>query len=470
MLFHSAPFLLFIAVVLPLFGALRGRRSRQALLLVASYLFYTGWDYRYLPLLVVSTLVDYAVGPRLHRETRTAHRRVLLAISLSTNLGLLAVFKYGNLLLSSLVPLWSALDVATPVLPGVIPVGISFYTFQTLSYTIDLYRRKTDPCDSLLEFATFVAFFPQLVAGPIIRSRELLPQLRALSGLRSENIAEGAQRFILGLFKKVVIADNAALFVDAVFAAPEQHGAWTLWCGSYAFALQIYCDFSGYTDMAIGLGRAFGLKFPENFDAPYLSRSLTEFWRRWHQSLSRWLRDYLYIPLGGSRRGVVLTYRNLALTMLLGGLWHGASWTFVAWGAVHGAVLAVERALGIGRKEGASAPRPIVRLLCIVATFHVVCLAWVMFRAESFGDMGIYLTRMFTGWTQQSGAGLDQGLRWAAVLIALCATQAWSRARSARETVWNPLPPHLQAMALTVLILSVAVFRVTEAAFIYFQF
>ena len=343
MLFNSAIFAVFILIVFPLYALSRGTSFARVVLLVASYAFYANWDVRYLPLLWISTLVDYTAGRRMAASDDPRTRRLWLLASLSTNLGLLGIFKYGNFLLETASPVWTAIGVDPPMLPGGIPVGISFYTFQTLSYTIDVYRRQLEPCDRPIDFAVFVAFFPQLVAGPIVRASELLPQLRKLPPIRGEEVAAGMQRFALGLMKKVVIADNVGLFVDQVFAAPSEYSAFTLWFAAYGFALQIYCDFSGYTDMAIGLGRAFGLRIPENFNVPYLAVSITDFWRKWHMTLSRWLRDYLYIPLGGSRGSQSATYRNLMITMLLGGLWHGAAWTFVLWGALHGAWLAIAR-------------------------------------------------------------------------------------------------------------------------------
>jgi len=482
MLFNSATFAVFIAVVLALYALLRATGPRKAMLLIASYAFYANWDWRFLPLLLLSTFVDYFAGIGLASGGGKASRRLWMGASLLVNLGLLAFFKYGNFLIDSLAPLWSALDVTLPRLPTEIPVGISFYSFQTLSYTLDVYRRRIEPCRSPLDFALYVAFFPQLVAGPIVRSEDLIPQFRVLRNLDWENIAAGTQRFLLGLFKKVVIADNVALMVSAVFSAPEQRGALTLWCGAWGFALQIYCDFSAYTDMALGLGRAFGIPLPENFNAPYLARSITEFWRRWHMSLSTWLRDYLYIPLGGSRGGPLLTYRNLMLTMLLGGLWHGASWTFVAWGGMHGALLALERRFGrreparespaadaaVGN-EGDPARWTAGDILRALVTFNLVCVAWVMFRAQDFHSMGTYLRRMFTAWGEV-GEVEATALWWALAVLVYCVGQAVIRRRKLRERLWDPLHPALQGAALAALVLTAALLHVNDVAFIYFQF
>ncbi|NNE06971.1 MAG: MBOAT family protein, partial [Gemmatimonadetes bacterium] len=320
MLFNSSIFAVFLAVLLPLYALLRASAHRKVLLLVASYLFYANWDWRYLSLLLISTAVDYHAGRRLARTDAPGARRAWLLASLVTNLGFLGVFKYGNFIIDLAAPLWTALGVEPIRFPGSIPVGISFYTFQTMSYTIDIYRRKAEPSRRLLDFALYVSFFAQLVAGPIVRSGEFLPQITAMKNLRMGNVSSGTQRFLLGLFKKVAIADNVALFVDNVFQAPQSHSALMLWGGAFGFTLQVYCDFSAYSDMAVGIGRAFNIKLPENFRNPYLARSITEFWQRWHISLSTWLRDYLYIPLGGSRKGPGRTYFNLLITMFLGGL------------------------------------------------------------------------------------------------------------------------------------------------------
>jgi len=469
MQFNSALFALFFVSLLTLYAFLRHTNARKSLLLVASYLFYAGWDWRYLSLLLLSTGVDFVAGARMHAHTENARRRLWLCVSLVTNLGLLATFKYGNFLLANLDPAWAALGVKPPQLPAEIPVGISFYTFQTLSYTIDIYRRNTAPTKSLLDFAVFVSFFPQLVAGPIVRSTEFLPQLRTLADVQAERVASGLQRFLLGLFKKVVIADNVALFVDNVFASPVDHGALTLWCAAWGFALQIYCDFSAYTDMALGAARAFGFTLPENFAAPYLSRSITEFWRRWHLSLSSWLRDYLYIPMGGSRFGALKTYRNLMATMLLGGLWHGASWTFVLWGGLHGIFLALERLRGVRAQADPTRDWSPGALIRAFFTFQLVALTWVVFRAEDFGQLRVFVARMFFAWDgPQHGAQI--GLRWAAVLAALTLGQFLSRRYDLQQRGWDRLPSLVQGAALALLLVLVSTFQTDGAAFLYFQF
>jgi alginate O-acetyltransferase complex protein AlgI len=409
----------------------------------------------------------YAAG-RIHGSVRLGRRRAWLLLSLFTNLGILAVFKYGNFVVENLDLFWY-FGISSPKLPDTIPIGISFYTFQTLSYTIDVYRRRAAPARNALDFALYVSFFAQLVAGPIVRATEFLPQVRSLSQLRGDRVSHGLQLFVRGLFKKIVIADNVGLFVDVVFAAPGHYSAITLWCGAYAFALQIYCDFSGYTDMALGIGRVFGLKLPANFDAPYLATSIRDFWRRWHISLSTWLRDYLYISLGGSRRSAGRTYANLMLTMLLGGLWHGAAWTFVLWGAFHGFWLALERWADERRRAPLAPNSPFAILVKRVVTFHLVCVGWVIFRSQSFADLSIYLARMFTEWSW-SGRGESIGLLWAGVLLALVLSGSLARNLRLGETLWPRLIPAAQGAALAALAVVVGLLHGDSNAFIYFQF
>jgi D-alanyl-lipoteichoic acid acyltransferase DltB (MBOAT superfamily) len=402
MLFPTIQFAVFFVVVLTANWLLMPHPRRWKLfMLAASYVFYGAWDWRFLGLLGGSTLVNQlAVRAMAGSTTQSARRRILVG-ALAANLGVLGWFKYYGFFASSLINLLRpvGIDLPLPLLTIVLPVGISFFTFQALSYVIDVYRRQEEPA-SLLEFAVFLAFFPQLVAGPIVRSSEFIPQL---STRRDPRRVEGARAFALiagGLFKKVVVANTlAGAIVDPVFASPHQFSALEVLIGVYGYAVQIYADFSGYTDIAIGVALLMGFRFARNFNAPYVATSLQDFWRRWHMTLSRWLRDYLYVPLGGNRSGRLATYRNLMLTMLLGGLWHGAAWTFVIWGGLHGLGLAVERWAG-ERRGGAEARPPITawaragrRLL----TFHLVCLGWVFFRAESLAGVGAILSR-FADW------------------------------------------------------------------------
>jgi len=379
MLFFDGMFLIFLLALVACFSIIRSLRARVGLLLVASYVFYAAWDWRFLVLIFGSTLLDFAVGRALP-AAETGRRRGLLALSLAGNLGVLAVFKYADFGIETMRTL---LGVDWGLLSLTLPVGISFYTFQSMSYTIDIYRRLLTPEPSFARFALYVSFFPQLVAGPIIRARTFLPQIDSALTHFPNRLSTALPLFTLGLFKKVAIADNLALIVDPVFAAPEAAVAADVVLATLAFAGQIYCDFSGYTDMALALGAFFGFRLPDNFHSPYLSRGPREFWRRWHISLSTWLRDYLYIPIGGSRRGRARTLLALAITMLLGGLWHGAAWTFVAWGAYHGAMLIGERLF----EEGAPKLSESLAPLGTALFFPLTLFGWLLFRAASVAEL-----------------------------------------------------------------------------------
>lgn len=385
MIFNSVTFVAFLAIVLALHWAVPPAR-RNAVLLVASYVFYGWWDWRFLGLIAVSTLVDFGIGQRLAVVTDDAVRTRLLAASLGFNLGVLGVFKYFDFFATEAADLLRAIgvDASGPTLGILLPVGISFYTFQTISYSFDVYRRRVEPTDRLLDFATYVAYFPQLVAGPIERAQRLLPRIQdqaARSFPRSERLDRALSLILSGLFKKVVLADGVAPFVNEVFTDPERFGQVAVAAAVVGFAIQLYGDFSGYTDIARGVSELFGIDLMVNFRQPYLSRNITEFWRRWHISLSDWLRDYVYIPFGGNRGSPWFVARNLMATMLLGGLWHGASWNFVIWGALHGAALVVHRFLRGGRVPGRSLQ--ISQVPAIVATFGFWCVSMVFFRAES---------------------------------------------------------------------------------------
>ncbi|MEX1287514.1 MAG: MBOAT family O-acyltransferase, partial [Acidimicrobiia bacterium] len=346
MLFPTVQFALFFVVVLTANWLLmRNRPWWKITMLAASYVFYGAWDWRFVGLIVVSTLANQAAAMAMGSTLDDRRRKRIIVAAVAGNLGLLGWFKYYGFFASSLVNLFAGfgVELPLPLLQITLPVGISFFTFQALSYVLDVYWRTQEPA-APIDFAVFLAFFPQLVAGPIVRSSEFLPQLATP---RDPRRIPAAEAFLLvggGLFKKVVVATTLGTeIVDPVFAQPEAYSALEVLMATYAYAIQIYADFSGYTDIAIGVALLLGFRFPQNFDNPYSAATLRDFWRRWHMTLSRWLRDYLYIPLGGSRRGEAATYRNLMITMLLGGLWHGAAWTFVFWGALHGGWLAFER-------------------------------------------------------------------------------------------------------------------------------
>lgn len=392
MSFVSIEFALLLAALLILFALIRTASLRKLILLSVSCFFYAYWDWRFLGLLAFVTVLDYYVSRLLIQARSPRVRSLLLAMSVTANLGLLIFFKYCNFFIDSLNVLlpfgWKLNGLAI-----ILPIGISFYIFETLSYVIDVYRGVTRPARSLIDYAIFITFFPRLVSGPIMRAQQFLPQLEQGIRLSRENLAAGAQIFLRGLVKKLVIADNMAQLVDPVFSAPDLYSSQTVWLAVFAYSLQILCDFSGYTDMALGIGRMLGFKLPENFNLPYTAQSFTEFWQRWHISLSSWLRDYLYIPLGGNRHGQLRTYLNLMLTMLLGGLWHGASWNFVVWGGLHGLYLAIERYFTKGKSLPAAWTSPIAWLRASM-TFIITSWTWIFFRSPSWKTTTAVLKKM----------------------------------------------------------------------------
>ncbi|HET7566777.1 MAG TPA: MBOAT family protein [Gaiellaceae bacterium] len=401
MLFPTVTFAVFFLAVLPLSWLLMPRpRLWQPFMLTASFVFYAWWDWRFVFLLATSIAGNWLAGQGIASGRRP---RLWLAGAVALDLGLLGYFKYAGFLVSSVENGLAALGIpaSSSLLSVALPVGISFYTFMALSYVVDIHRGTLAPAP-FLRFAVWLSFFPHLVAGPIVRGSELLPQLERPRDPRDVDVTRAFFLIVSGLFLKVVIANHLAThLVDDVFASPNSHSSLEVLAGVYGYAVEIFADFCGYTNIAIGIALLLGFRFPQNFDSPYAAVSLQDFWRRWHITLSRWLRDYLYIPLGGNRKGKLLTYRNLLLTMLLGGLWHGAAWTFVAWGGLHGAGLAVER---LWRDLRRSEPRdtPWRRWLGRVVTFHVVCLGWIFFRAPSFGTARQVIVRLFDAWGQAS--------------------------------------------------------------------
>jgi alginate O-acetyltransferase complex protein AlgI len=473
MLFNSFDFLIFFIVV---FGLQRilPHRPRNVLLLVASYFFYGCWDWRFLVLIVMSTAVDYACGLRIGRHGDPRGKRLYLTISMVANLGLLGYFKYAGFFVDSFVSLLGVCGIHANIhaLHIILPVGISFYTFQAMSYTIDIYRGKLEPVRSFRDFALFVSFFPQLVAGPIQRAAHLLPQLAQKTLPSLEQLRVGAWLILWGLFKKAVIADNLAGIVDAGFAdcktltGPE--GLILL----YAFAFQIYGDFSGYTDMARGVAKLMGYELTLNFRLPYLATNPQDFWRRWHISLSSWLRDYLYIPLGGSRKGRVRTYVNLMLTMLLGGLWHGAAWTFAIWGAYQGALLAGHRFIterGWLERFTRSIPRQLIWPLSVLVMFHITCFGWLLFRADSIDQVLVFCRAIFS-----VPVFTLRVWQWSWVLGLVCAPLFFVEAlqgyfADTNVTLKLSLPLRTAVCSMVVLML-LAIGSFGGRAFIYFQF
>lgn len=465
MFFNSLAFAVFLPTVVILYWVIPAR-YRPILLLAASYVFYGWWDVRFLSLILLSTVVDFAMAHRIHSTGDAGRRKKWLLVSLIANLGLLGFFKYWGFFVDSAATALASLglEANVPTLRVLLPVGISFYTFQTLSYVIDVYRRKMEPERSLVQFALFVAFFPQLVAGPIERARHLLPQLQNLPTSRRQIDWSGSGLLILrGLFRKVVIADGVAPLVNEVFAAPGTYGSITVAMGVIAFSLQIYGDFAGYTDIARGTARLFGVDLMENFRAPYLSRSFSEFWRRWHISLSTWLRDYLYIPLGGNRGGQWQTFRNLMITMLLGGLWHGAAWGFVVWGGLHGVYLAVERWVAQRHRTGGYRA---VRLPAAIV-FGVVTLTWIPFRASTLTGAADVLEALFG---PVSGAQLAS----APLVVGLMALATLAIDKADLEGRVDPVagsPTFVRGLAYGGAMVAAILFAsVTAVPFIYFQF
>jgi D-alanyl-lipoteichoic acid acyltransferase DltB (MBOAT superfamily) len=476
MLFNTLAFWIFFAVVLGVYLLLRRRRPQNVFLLLASYFFYGCWDWRFLALLLVSTTADWTLGNLIARESTRRGAKRWVATSVALNLTFLGFFKYFDFFVGSAEAALGALGVPGPDwrLRIVLPVGISFYTFQSISYIVDVYRGDIEPAKDPVDFALFVAFFPHMVAGPIMPSRDLLPQMQRPRHPRWSDAMAGFHLAMWGLFKKVVVADNLALVANPVFARQLGFGPGAIHLGALAFAFQIYCDFSGYSDIARGVARIMGFRLMENFDHPYLATCVTDFWRRWHISLSRWLRDYLYVPLGGNRGGPGRTYVNLMLTMVLGGLWHGAAWKFVLWGAYQGGWLVLERAVGGKRlvtdwwhaRGGAGRVLWLVRVL---VTFHFVCLGWLIFRAESTGPLWL-MVRSFmdvTGWLRMPGGpALTVALAIAPVL-AVDLAQYFSRDELVLLRIPTPLRAAVYVAGAYVFILAG---RFESNAFIYFQF
>ncbi len=401
MLFNSLIFPVFFLFVILVYYRLN-RRWQNWWLLLASYFFYGWWDWRFCSLLVFSTVQDWFLSRAINKAGDRKQRKLLLTISLIGNLGILGFFKYFNFFANSTQLLLHRLGFNTDIftLYIILPVGISFYTFQTMAYSIDVYRKKQEPATDFTAFALYVSFFPQLVAGPIERARRLLPQFVRERKFDYSIVRTGIPLILFGYFKKVVIADSLAPIVQSCFQNPGSVSGPDLLLGVYAFAIQIYCDFSGYTDIARGVARFLGIDLIDNFSAPYFSRNITEFWRRWHMSLSSWLKDYLYIPLGGNRKGEFRTYLNLMITMLLGGLWHGAAWTFVIWGGLHGVYLSIHKLLLRKKKIdidtwGGNRLSYLGDFINIVFTFHLVCFAWIFFRTPSLDVARQYITGIF---------------------------------------------------------------------------
>jgi len=458
MLFHTWTFVLFFAVVWPVHLVLRRTRLRETWLLLASYVFYGWWNPLFLLLIAYTTAVNYFSVVLMDR---TGRRKFWLAFSIVNSLALLGFFKYGAFVTENLNALLGAAGISYRLpAPGVIlPVGISFFTFQAMSYAIDYYRGQVAREPGLIRFATFVALFPQLVAGPIERAKNLLPQLHGVPAIRRQDVTDGISLFVVGLFKKIAMADYLALYVDRVYGSPGEFSGAALALATFAFGWQIYFDFSGYTDMARGVARMMGYRLMLNFNNPYLATDLGDFWRRWHISLSTWFRDYVYIPLGGNRKGPARTYVNMALTMLVSGLWHGAAWTFVIWGGLHALGRVFTRRLERTAFYVDKVPLVVKRLL----VFAFVTFAWIFFRADSFADARLIVSRIFTGaWSDPRFPLLALAL-----VLSIWAYQWLYESRGRRILASAPVRVGLVvAMALYMAVIS----RSGEQPFIYFQF
>ena len=474
MVFNSLIFLLFFGIVLAVHYSRARWSVKKAFLLIASYVFYGAWNPPFVLLLMLSTVLDWTLAARIAAADSLAKRRALLVVSLIVNLGLLAFFKYGSFLVENFVHLAGLLGITySPATPNIIlPVGISFYTFQTLSYTLDVYSGREKPWKSFGDFALYVTFFPQLVAGPIVRSGDFLPQCDKFVPATQARLGWGFSLLLIGLAQKLIVADALlAPIADKVFHPGVEYNTLAAWTGVIAFAGQIFSDFSGYSTCAIGVAACLGFSFQSNFRCPYAAVGLSDFWRRWHVSLSTWLRDYLYIPLGGNRRGVVRMNTNLLATMLLGGLWHGAAWTFVVWGGLHGFYLIAERYVRrvlVKLNVQASAATMIIGVL---VTYGLVCITWVFFRATTF-DSAFSLTSSMLGF---ASADAKNTLTMAEVAIVGLVTVTmmtcqWILRDRDLEAAANRAPWLVRGVAISAVAMALITMSGDDRAFIYFQF
>jgi D-alanyl-lipoteichoic acid acyltransferase DltB (MBOAT superfamily) len=468
MLFVEFRFFWFFLAVFAVYWSLRRNDSRKIWLLVCSYFFYAAWNWKFLFLIMASSALDYVVGTMLARTENARARRGWLIVSLCANLGTIAFFKYYNFFVTSAAALleWLGLPASLHTLNIVIPVGVSFYTFHSMSYTIDVYRGKLKAVSSILDLACFIGFFPQMVAGPIVRASAFLPQLQTIRKFADVDARGALVLFLTGFVKKACIADAVSPFVDRYFLAPGNFTATSAWVAVLFYAIQIYCDFSGYTDMAIATAGLLGYQLPVNFRFPYFASNISDFWHRWHISLSSWLRDYLYIPLGGNRGPRWFVYRNIMITMLLGGLWHGGAWTFVIWGGLHGVALIIHRE-SVRRTEGKPFAQSLMRWLAWPLTVYWVCVAWIFFRAVDLPH-AVPALRSFlflpSGGTQDLGA-------WMLWIVAALGLVHWLNFRGAFSEWWRRPPTSAFAAGYGCTFAVVLVFIPPHyAPFIYFQF
>lgn len=478
MLFNSMDFAVFLPIVFFLYWIFfKDLRGQNILLLGASYVFYGWWDWRFLSLLALSSLIDYTVGIGMSRTPDPGRRKILLCVSLFANLGFLGFFKYFNFFAENFTQAFSLLGHPIPntsTLHIILPVGISFYTFQTLSYSIDIYRRKLEPTHNLIAFLAYVSFFPQLVAGPIERAVNLLPQFGKIRQFNHDAAVDGLRQILWGLFKKIVIADNCAVYVNLIYGNHSNYSGSTLLLASLLFAFQIYSDFSGYSDIAIGTARLFGINLIRNFAYPYFSRDIAEFWRRWHISLSTWFRDYVYIPMGGSRVGRLKIVRNIFVIFIVSGFWHGANWTFIIWGALNAIYFLPLLLLKRNRRhtdivaQGRLLPN-FTELLQIGCTLSLTVLAWVFFRSQSVTQAFEILRRIFSRSILTSPSDCPAGLL---ILIGILVITEWFQRNNEHGLVFkdNATPRAVRWCIYYLLGIFLYIAGGTEQQFIYFQF
>ena len=480
MLFNSIEFAIFLPLVFIIYWFFcNNLKSQNRFLLFSSYLFYGWWDWRFLSLILFSTIVDYYVGWMLRTEENQTKRKILLWTSVLFNLGILGFFKYNNFFLDNFIIAFSffGAEIKANSLNIILPVGISFYTFQTLSYTIDAYKRKLKPTKDFIAFSAFVSFFPQLVAGPIERATHLLPQFYKKRTFDTAKAVDGMRQILWGLFKKIVIADNAAEYVNLIFDNPTNYNSSTLVLGAILFAFQIYCDFSGYSDIAIGTARLFGFDLMKNFAFPYFSRDIAEFWRRWHISLSTWFRDYVYIPLGGSRGGIWFKIRNTFIIFIVSGFWHGANWTFIIWGALNAIYFLPLLLANKNRNhlntiaENKILPN-IRETISVLITFSLTIFAWIFFRAENLSDAFIYIKRIITT-PFFSNLNLNDSIFSYLIILSIFLIIEWIGRTKNHPLEWtnNRIPSYLRWVIYYSLIFAIITFGAfKQSQFIYFQF
>ena len=483
MLFNSIDFAIFLPIIFLIYWFVTNKnlKLQNLLIVVASYVFYGWWDWRFLSLIVFSTIVDYSVGRQLRAEENQHKRKILLWTSILVNLGFLGFFKYYNFFLENFITAFSFFgqEIQGNSLNIILPVGISFYTFQTLSYTIDVYKRKLEPTKDFIAFSAFVSFFPQLVAGPIERATNLLPQFYNKRTFDYSKAVDGMRQILWGLFKKIVIADNCAEYANQIFNNSADMNGSTLVLGAIFFTFQIYGDFSGYSDIAIGTSRLFGFNLMQNFNFPYFSRDIAEFWRRWHISLSTWFRDYLYIPLGGSRGGIWMKVRNTFIIFIVSGFWHGANWTFIVWGALNAIYFLPLLLTNNNRNnletiaQGKTLPS-VKELSFMLLTFGLTVLAWIFFRAENMGHAISYISEIFSSslFGTPKFVGLSKALI-TIILIAIFLIVEWKgrEAQYAIEHIGHKWYRPIRWTFYSLIIFAIGMYMPSsESPFIYFQF